>query len=93
MEFTRFTWAMLTTLLASGLWLAQLATSFPLVRWGCVFILLGYFLAIAIDAALDKAKAEGQGYYGELLTIITPHIGYAVGLLFLIIVGVFVGWV
>lgn len=90
---TRFQLSLIATLLASGLWLAQLATSFPLVRWGCIFILLGYFLAIAIDAFIDKAKAEGQGYYGELLTIVTPHIGYAVGLLFLVIVGVFVGWV
>lgn len=92
MEFTRFTWAMVTTLLASGLWIAQLATSFPLIRWGCVFILLSYFLAIAIDAFIDKAKDDAQGLGNELLTVIAPHIGYAAGLLFLVIVGVFVGW-
>lgn len=92
MEFTRFTWAMISTLLASGLWLSQLATSFPLVRWGCLIILAGYFVAIAVDAALDKAKADGQGYYGDLLAIITPHIGLAVVLLFLALVGVYVGW-
>lgn len=92
MEFTRFTWALLATLLASGWWLSQLATSFSLIRWGCILIILAYFLVIAIDAFLDKAKVEGQGYYGELITIITPHLSAAVALFFLVLVGVFVGW-
>ena len=92
MEFTRFTWALIFTLLASGWWLAQLATSFPLIRGGCFLILLGYFLVIAIDAVMDKAKAEGEGFYGEWLTIVTPHIGFAVGLLFFVLIGVYVGW-
>jgi hypothetical protein len=74
------------------MWIAQLATSFPLIRIGCVLILVGYFVAIAIDAFIDKAKVEGQGFYGDWITIVTPHIGYAVGLLFLVFVGVYIGW-
>lgn len=92
MKFTRFTWAMVAVLLFSGWWLAQIATSFPLIRWGCVLTILGMFLALGVDAAIDKAKAEGEGFYGEWLTVITPHIGFAVGLFFLILVGVYVGW-
>lgn len=88
---TRFQIAFNVTLLASGLWLAQLATSFPIVRWGCIFILLGYFLAIAIVAFVNKAKLEGQDYYGDALAAISPYIAYAAALFFLVIVGVFVG--
>lgn len=90
---TRFQAAFNVTLLSSGFWLAQLATSFPPIRWGCIFVILGYFLAIAIIAFVNKAKVEGQDYYGNSLVIVTPYIGYAVALFFLIIVGVFVGWV
>jgi hypothetical protein len=89
---TRFQISLIATLLASGLWISQLATSFPLIRWGCVLILIGYFIAIAIDAFLDKANVGGEGFYGDWITIVTPHIGYAVGLLFLVLVGIYVGW-
>ena len=90
---TRFQLSLIATLLASAWWLAQLAASFPIVRTGCILILLSYFIAIGIDALIDKAKAESQGYYGELLAVISPHIGYATVILFAIIVGSYVGWV
>lgn len=88
---TLFQIKLIATLLASSLWLAQLATSFPLVRFGCVVVLVAYFLAIAVDAAMDYAKIQAAGHDAELLTIITPHIAYAIGVLFLIIVGIVVG--
>ena len=88
---TRFMMSLIATILASGLLLAQLAASFPVIRFGCIVVLIAMFLGIAIDAAVDRAKAIGEGYDGELLTIVTPHIGYAIGLLFLIIVGVSIG--
>lgn len=88
----RFKIAGLITVAASGCYIAQFATSFPLIRLGCSVILLGMFVAIAIDAALDKAKAEAEGFYGDALTIVTPHLAAAVVLVFLIAVGVYVGW-
>lgn len=88
---TRFQLSLISTLLASSLWLAQLATSFSLVRFGCVIVLVAYFLAIAVDAALDYAKTQAAGHDAELLTVVTPHIAYAIGLLFLIVVGVVIG--
>lgn len=92
MQMTRFTWGMISTLLGSGWLLAQLATSFPLIRGGCIFLLIGGFIAIAVDAAIEKAKIDAEGGYVELLAVITPHIAYSVGLLFMILIGVFVGW-
>lgn len=88
---TRFHISLIATMLASGLWLAQLATSFALIRIGCIVILLGYFIALAIDALMDKSKAEANDFYGNWLTIVTPHIGYSVGLLFLVFTGVYIG--
>ncbi|HEY9748378.1 MAG TPA: hypothetical protein V6C63_06860 [Allocoleopsis sp.] len=88
----RFKISGLITIAMSGAYIAQFATSFPLIRLGCSLVLLGFFIAIAIDAALDKAKAEAEGFYGELLTIITPHLSAAAVLLFLIFVGVYLGW-
>ena len=89
---THFEMSLIATILASGLWLAQLATSFALIRAGCFIVLLGYFFALAIDAFMDKAKAEANDFYGDWLTIVAPHIGCAVGLLFLVLTGVYVGW-
>lgn len=89
---SHFEMSLIATVLASGLWLAQLATSFPLIRVGCVIILIAYFLLIAIDAFIDKTKATADGYDGPWIVIVTPHIGVAVGLLFLILTGVWIGW-
>jgi hypothetical protein len=83
--------SLITTMLASALWLAQLATSFAVIRFGCIVLLIGMFLALAVDAAMDFARVQAEGHDAELITVITPHIGYALGLLFLIIVGVIVG--
>jgi hypothetical protein len=88
---SRFMLGLIATILASGLLLAQLAASFAVIRFGCIVLLFAMFLGIAIDAAIDKAKASAQGYDGELITVITPHIGYAIVLTFLIIVGVAIG--
>lgn len=88
----RFKISGLITIAMSGAYIAQFATSFPLIRLGCSVILLGFFVAIAIDAALDKAKAEAEGCYGDVLTIVTPHLAAAAALVFLILVGVYVGW-
>jgi hypothetical protein len=50
-------------------------------------------IAIGIDAFIDKAKLEANGeFYGDWLAAVTPHIGYAVGLFFLVLVGVYIGW-
>jgi hypothetical protein len=48
---THFELSLISTILASGLWLAQLAVSFPLIRVGCFIILLGYFIFLACDAS------------------------------------------
>lgn len=88
---SRFMISLIATLLASALWLAQLATSFAVIRFGCIVLLVAMFIALAVDAAIDYAKAQAEGFDPELMTVITPHIGYAIGLLFLIIVGVVVG--
>ncbi len=89
---TRFQLALTGTCLLSGWWFAQFAASFPIIRTGCIVIILGGFLWIAVDAFMDKAKTEAEGWDGDLLTIITPHIAHAVMLLFLVLVGVYVGW-
>jgi hypothetical protein len=80
------------TLALSVSYFAQAATSFPLVRAGCVWLVLGFFFFIAADAFLDTAKAKGEGYYGEVLTIITPHLIAAAVVLAMVALGVYVGW-
>ena len=92
MEPTRFNLGLAATFFFGGWWLAQLATSFPLVRWGCLFVLLSGFLLIGIDALFDKAKAEREGYYGSAFNVITPHLGAAILFLFMIVIGVFAGY-
>ena len=89
---THFELSLVSTLLASGLWLAQLAVSFPLIRAGCFIILLGYFIFLACDAFLDRANIFASGECDDLLIVITPHIRYAVILLFLVLTGVYIGW-
>jgi hypothetical protein len=60
---------------------------------GCWLIVFGYFIAIAIDAFIDKAKLEVSGdFYGDWWAAVAPHIGYALGLLFLVCAGVYIGW-
>jgi hypothetical protein len=89
---TRFQFSVIAALLASGWWLSQLATSFPLIRVGCLIVILGGFLWIGLDALDDRAKTRMQENYCDLIDIVTPHIRVAIGLLFLVFVGIYVGW-
>jgi hypothetical protein len=40
---------------------------------GCWLIVFGYFVAIAVDAFIDKAKLEASGeFYSDWLAAVTP---------------------
>jgi hypothetical protein len=88
---SRFQLALTGTCMLSGWAAAQFAASFPLVRSGCFILILAAFMWFGIDALMDKARTEAEGHDAELLTIITPHICHAVGFLFLVLVGIYVG--
>lgn len=70
-------------------YLAQLARSFPLIRIGCILLLLAVVVALGIDALLDKAKAEAQGV--ESAIALAPHMGALALFCFLILVGIYIG--
>lgn len=86
---SRFKWSGLISIGLGIVYLAQLATSFPLIRMGCVLLLLACIVALGVDALLDKAKADAQGI--DFSIALAPHIGALALFCFLILVGIYIG--
>ena len=86
---SRFKISLFITSGLAVIYVAQLATSFPLIRMGCVLLLLACIVALGVDALLDKAKAEAQGI--EVTIALAPHMGALALFCFLILVGIYIG--
>lgn len=83
---------LLGSLYTGALLLAQLAASYEMIRLGCIFFLVGGFLYLILDFLDDRAKAEIDGEVLTFLTLGSEHLRYCISLVFVIVLGVILGW-